>query len=375
MRKKDIKELRKFIIDELTIYSGDVITLDMFDDKTLDDLIFKYKKQVIEIDGKQKEIVKKTFALPPYALMKIDFSNVSFDNFDISSFNKYEMLKGIKINPQTVYDKNLSAREYKGITFIGSFNDVKIENANFKGSFGAVINPQTVHNKNLKFTNFEDTKIIGSFDECILGSTKFKGAMGKIKINPQTIYQNHLSNCVFDGVEFIGSFDGAIINAADFTGSIGVVINPQTVFRKDLSKVKFANVIFDGSFRSCIIYKTDFTGSIGAVINPQTVWNKKMRNCIFCDVEFVGLFNGCNIEYSDFTGSDGAIIIVDLLQEKSIKGVNLCDTIVYMNPYSDDEPKFMGANMITKLDEATQIEETHPVKRKILNKISELSSK
>ncbi len=131
----------------------------------------------------------KKFAIPERLLKKIDFSNISFDNVDIRGMDFTE-LKGVKINPQTVYAQNLSRCKFSGVEFIGPFDGIYLYETDFTGSKGA-------------------------------------------KINPQRVFEKDLSYCIFSGVEFIGPFDGATLLYADFTGSKGAIV--------DRKKVSYAN--------------------------------------------------------------------------------------------------------------------------------------
>ena len=94
--------------------------------------------------------------------LRIDFDGVSFDGANISGAD-FTGSKGVRINPQTLCDKNLSGK-YTDVEFIGPFNNVDIANANFTGSKGARINPQTIRNKNLWGAVCSGVEFTGSFD-------------------------------------------------------------------------------------------------------------------------------------------------------------------------------------------------------------------
>ena len=124
-------------------------------------------------------------------LEKINFSNVSFDNFYCSyvDFSKY---KGIKINPQTVYKKCLSFSTLKGVTIVGSFDGVYIIGSNFKGTKGIKINPQTVYKKNLSFSTLEGVEFIGPFDNTHIDGADFTGSKGKFVKQLKKNYNKYL---------------------------------------------------------------------------------------------------------------------------------------------------------------------------------------
>lgn len=114
----------------------------------LDKLIFNYNKYEI----------MKVFALPMEALKKIDFSNVSFDKFNLLySYKELHNLKNVTINPKKVY--NTSVFQYmnlSGIHFIDNFDSVPVSFIDFTGSTGALINLENSCN------NYFDRKIVGT---------------------------------------------------------------------------------------------------------------------------------------------------------------------------------------------------------------------
>ena len=187
-----------------------------------------FKENVLE-DGK----VYKEIAIPERLFRKIDFSNVSFDNVCICGFD-FTGFIGVKIDPQTVYDKDFSFCVLSGVLFDGSFDGVNLSKTNFTGSRGARINPQTIPKKDLSKCKFSGVEFIGPFDGVKITGSNFTGSKGA-KINPQTVYNGNLRECKFSGVEFIGPFDGIYLQGSDFTGSKGAKINLQTVYFDDLS--------------------------------------------------------------------------------------------------------------------------------------------
>ena len=107
---------------------------------------------------------------------KIDFSNVDFSGIRVSH-TIFDGMIGVKINPQTVYEKDLSHGVYDCVEFIGPFDNVNVEGASFRGSINAIINPQKVYMKNMDDTNCADVLIIGSFDGVSCENIKLKGAI------------------------------------------------------------------------------------------------------------------------------------------------------------------------------------------------------
>lgn len=131
MTDLEAKEIRSILISELEKYYGEPILLPL-DAHILQQIIFD-----TVLPSKCKKISDDL----KYVLKKIDFSNIPFDNvlLKLCNFNK---LKGVRINPQTIYCKDLSNCNFDGVTFIGSFDNTICTDSNFNGSTGAVINPQ-----------------------------------------------------------------------------------------------------------------------------------------------------------------------------------------------------------------------------------------
>lgn len=243
MENKQILLLRKKIFEMLKMYEGNAVLLDYPQD-ILKQLFFSYDENKDAYRFIDEYFVNQDVR---ELMKKIDFSNVSFDRFrfiktlgmDFTGFT------GIKINPQTIYDKDLSKAILNGVEFIGPFDGCAIDNCNFTGSVGAVINPQTVLNKNLSNCILAGTTIEGEFDGVALGGTNFEGTKGLISINPQLVANKNLNNTTLTGVVFTGPFDEVSIGGASFIGSKEAYINLKTVNSHDLSKTLLcdANVI------------------------------------------------------------------------------------------------------------------------------------
>jgi len=363
MTELEVKEIRNILISELEKYQGEPILLPL-DAHILQQIIFD-----TVLPSKCKKISDDL----KYVLKKIDFFNIPFDNVLLRLCN-FNELKGVRINPQTVYCKDLSKCKFKGVTFIGSFDNVICADSNFNGSTGAVINPQKLAFKNLrntklggiKFTgtfdgvviqnadftgstnaiinlrmvegsnltgtNLCDTLVIGSTDGLTLNYTSFKGAKNKkgemIKINPKTIEQRKMIGCNFDGVYFTHNFNGCEIDFSSFLGSVGAVITPQKLKDKSLVGTTLTNVTFDGNFDNVRIENANFTGSTGAVINPQMIYDKSLIGTTLDSVTFDGIFNNCKIKGANFTGSVNAVINPQTIYCKNLTNVNLTDAIV-----------------------------------------------
>ena len=347
----NIEELRKILFEELKNVDPSKPIKLPYDNDLLNQLLFEngriYDKYPI--------------------LDRIDFSDIDFSGIDITNFD-FTGLYGVKINPQTIKNKDLSNTILKGVefigpfdyvqlkntdftgskgavikpayslrnlrgnkfanvTFVGSFFDTDIVGADFTGSKGAVINLQLIRDKDARGTKFADAIVKGSFKDVQVSGADFTNAYGirklfkyekGVKLNPQEVDNKNLTNTVCNGVIFTGDFEDVLIKGTDFTGSKGAVIylsysNRFTPY--DISGSKLSGVKLKGTIENVIIHDVDFTGSEGAKIDPQEVPNKNMSNIICNGVEFVSntpnkevSFDGVNIVGTDFTGSIGAII-------------------------------------------------------------------
>lgn len=131
MDKKYVEKLRNELAKELYNYYGtEKIKFDLTKEE-LEDIIFEYENPK-----------KKKMAFNFTLIKKIDLSGVDFTNVDISGLN-FNGSKGVQINPQTVYNKDLSDVTATDVEFIGSFDDVLIVKSDFTGSKGARIDDDT----------------------------------------------------------------------------------------------------------------------------------------------------------------------------------------------------------------------------------------
>ena len=132
---EEIVKLRQVLKEKLINYQGNKkIKLDI-PEKLLEQIIFVndiYKNKILALDF---DLIKK-----------LDLTNVSFDGVCIANLDFSNSL-GVKINPQTVYQKDLQYTVLNGVTFTGVFDGSKIVGANFKGSINTLINPQTIYLK------------------------------------------------------------------------------------------------------------------------------------------------------------------------------------------------------------------------------------
>lgn len=149
---------------------------------------------------------------------KIDWSNISMEKVRVAG-RDLSRYTNMKINPQTIHNKDLSNTICKGVEFIGLFDGVDITRANLSDSIDAIINPQTVKNRDFTYGSFK-------------------------------------------GVRFIDTFDGCIIMGANFTGSINCRIDVSQVSQRMLTNANLGSTMLSGSFYGCNTQNTKFENAI-----------------------------------------------------------------------------------------------------------------
>jgi len=158
MELSKLVKLRKILVEELNkLEDGKVVLLPYP----------SYFLKILLFDGQE-------YGFDIFSVYhKIDFSNVDFTDIRVAG-KIFDGMTGVKLNPQTVYNKDLSHGVYKGVEFIGPFDNVNIQGASFKGSKNAVIYPQKTYMKNMDWTDCSDTIIIGYFDNVSCDNIKLE---------------------------------------------------------------------------------------------------------------------------------------------------------------------------------------------------------
>jgi len=181
--------LRQVLKEELEKYEGEPVLLP-YDTEFLDKLIFE------SIEASYAKVFSSTLV---EVLNKINFSNVSFNKFYMNKFD-FSSLKGVKIDPQSIYEKYMANVICKGVTFVGKFDGVYLDNVNFEGSIGAKI----------------DTIKVGNLTNCKCADVEFISKNGE----PVNL------GCVkTDGTDFNGSnYEEAIKEENDFREKVKIAI-------------------------------------------------------------------------------------------------------------------------------------------------------
>ena len=355
MKKSSIVEARKTIVEELIDYKGEPVKFDI-PSEILEEILFDH---TIYYDKNKVKKVYKNFAyqldndyLPCDIIRKIDFTGVSFKDFQCSI--NFKGIKGVTINPQEMYKKDLSLAILDGVTLDldeRGLDDVYLSKTSFKGAKvkdgkQLIINPQTLRFRNLASCILDGVMFNGSFDRANVYGANFEGSIGAC-LDPQTLISKCLEETTLKGVLFINTLDDASIKGANFEGSIGACINPQTIRDKSFERVILKDaIITNKNMDGAILNRTDFTGVIGEVeVNPQTVCRREILGCNLFGVKIIGMLDGCVLLGTTFKGSTGAY--VDDIQ-----------TVKY-----DDSTKFADAVDITNA--LNEIQEKEKVKKLI----------
>ena len=120
MEKEMVTLIREGLKQELENYEGEAKRLNVRSEVS--------EKILFDID----EFGMKTFAFPVELMKKINFDGISFDNFFAYGFD-FAGFKGIVIDPQKVFDKDLSYANLNGVTIINTFDDVKLDGVQSEG--------------------------------------------------------------------------------------------------------------------------------------------------------------------------------------------------------------------------------------------------
>ncbi|MBQ6282079.1 MAG: hypothetical protein IJK66_00915 [Bacilli bacterium] len=290
--------LRQKLVSELSKVEPGVYVKLKYDSRIIDALLFDYETR--------DKGTRKSFAIPLELASKIDYTGIDFDNFNARHFDFREFY-GVKINPQTVYDKDLIYCKFNGVTFIGPFHGAKIDHSDFTGSSGAYIGPMQLHHE--RDWNHEEVIDINS---CKFTDVHFIGTLGK-----DSKYKLKMDFC-----DFTGSKDAKIdLSGIDpYSGFRNCVLNGATIYGEFSEDFNLKQVNFTGA-------KNGKLFSRYIKINPQCALDKDLSNSIFSGVEFVGTFEKSNINGADFTGSKGAVIDLRTI-EGDYESTNFSDTKV-----------------------------------------------
>ena len=148
---------------------------------------------------------------------KLDWSEISMDKVRVAG-KDLSRYPNMKINPQTIHNKDLSNTVCKGVEFIGAFDGVDITRANLNGSINACINPQTIRNRDFTYGSFRGVQFIGPFTGCIIMGANFDGSLGG-KIDVSQVSQRMLTNANLGSTKLSGSFYGCNMQNTKFVNA------------------------------------------------------------------------------------------------------------------------------------------------------------
>lgn len=300
VNKKDIKlSLSSTLMRELLIESEEIST-DNSEYKEYADS-FRY----INDDNVLRELCKY-----------LDFKNLEYHNLKLNDNNKSLLKKyNVPIDLNQIYNKDLSYYEFDGFIFKGSFDNYKIDNAIFKNNLDIngnkiKINPQTIKDRNLEQCIFKDVIFTDSFDDCNIVGISISNCENVI-INPKKLQKNSFISCEFDGVKFTDNFDECNISGINIKNCDNVLINPQNVENKDLRCCTLENVEFLGNFDDCDIEDITIKKCKNVLINPQKIKNKSLKGVVIEDAKFTDSINDCNIRKVSLKNVDNIFVDAD----------------------------------------------------------------
>ena len=187
VNKKDIKlSLSSTLMRELLIESEEIST----DNSEYKEYADSFRD--INDDNVLRELCKY-----------LDFKNLEYHNLKLNDKNKSLLKKyNVPIDLNQIYNKDLSYYEFDGFIFKGSFDNYKIDNAIFKNNLDIngnkiKINPQTIKDRNLEQCIFKDVIFTDSFDDCNIVGISISNCENVI-INPKKLQKNSFISCEFD---------------------------------------------------------------------------------------------------------------------------------------------------------------------------------
>ena len=266
----------------------------------------------------------------------LDFKNLEYHNLKLNDNNKSLLKKyNVPIDLNQIYNKDLSYYEFDGFIFKGSFDNYKIDNAIFKNNLDIngnkiKINPQTIKDRNLEQCIFKDVIFTDSFDDCNIVGISISNCENVI-INPKKLQKNSFISCEFDGVKFTDNFDECNISGINIKNCENVLINPQNVENKDLRCCKLENVEFLGNFDDCDIEDITIKNCKNVSINPQKIKDKKLKGAIIEGATFTDSINDCNITNVSLKNVDNIFVDADhfrITEGYYYDGVINCSSLV-----------------------------------------------
>ena len=218
----EIINLKEKIINKLSsLEDGKLLVLSDVpcSKQALNSMIFKYKNGQKKFSCDFEEYIEK-----------IDFSGIDFSHFNCINFN-FGRLTGVQIDPQSIYKRSLEYAKCKGVTFIGKFDNVRVNHTNFTGSKNAIIDPNKVYDRNLEDSVCKDVCFIGTLD-----NVKTKGAV--FTESYTEIYPKKVANTMNYDTELDDPID-ELIKSVSLTEKTAISnekyrpkINIKSLFRK-----------------------------------------------------------------------------------------------------------------------------------------------
>ena len=241
LNEKGLTEIRNILREELKNYCGKEHIKLNISEKNLRRILTKNSRFVLDF-----ELVKK-----------LDLTGFRFINIDISGLD-FTGSKGVKINPQTIRNKDMHLCKLNGVTLIGTLDDVLIVGTDFTNSKGAIINPQTIAYKNMSGAKLCDAKLIDEVKDVYIVGTNFTGCIGGATILADRVIDKDFRHTVLSGTNIVGSLDWAKLDYSNFSHSKGAIIDLQRTYNRTVEGAKLVDATIVGSTSGINIKNTIF---------------------------------------------------------------------------------------------------------------------
>lgn len=132
----------------------------------------------------------KQLAVSEDCFKALDLEGLSWDGVNVKGVD-FSDTKGVHINPQTVWDKDLSNSILKDVNIIGDLKGVWIEGTDFTDSHGAVIyleDTEQFLKLTKRGTNFRSAEVIIQYDEVL---NSINNAFSNVMIKKKTKDKNN----------------------------------------------------------------------------------------------------------------------------------------------------------------------------------------
>ncbi len=176
-REAYISKLEDYVFYLLLNYREErPLLIDSIEPDLLKETIFKKEIEYTK-DGKCiiKYVLRKGYN---NLYKKVDFSNVSFDDVAVNGVD-FSGWHNVTLNPQKVYQRDMSYTKLKGVKVIGSLHNCRILGIDTTGSSGVVVCTHGVYQGIMNYATLTDAVVIGDFEGIYTEGMDLTGAIMK----------------------------------------------------------------------------------------------------------------------------------------------------------------------------------------------------